>query len=271
MSYRALLLRYVLGSGAVLCIPAAIVLYMFNSVASDASTLQSARMCETGSRAASSSCLSLFEGQITATTKYYKSPTELTIDLDGSAVHVGYDCWDSIPGACSDITFQPGTQLVMEWWRGQIVMLGPRGSPPEVLTDQNPGYLLHSRATYLAFAIPGISLVLWGLLLLQAPAGVDELMSTALGRSRNPNRQLGRLLIWRVAWGNWGWTVFLAWLPLYAFAFIYIFKTSQYAAAQLVWLSCGAIALAASGIGASLYLTNRIRRAAMLPPGRFQA
>lgn len=265
MSYRALLLRYVLGSGAVLCIPAGVVLFMFGSAASDASALQSARVCETGSRSPASSCLSLFEGQITAIADQYRAPTELTIDLDGSAVRVGYDCWDSIPGACSGITFQPGSHLVTEWWRGQIVMLGRRGSLPAVLTDQNPGYLLHSRAGYLEWAIPGISLVLYGLLVLQAPAGVDELLSPALARSPNPTRQLSRLLIWRVAWGNWSWPGIVAWLFLYTVGFIYIVKTSQYAVAALIWLCCGVIAFGVTGIAASLYLTNRIRRAKLLP------
>ena len=261
MSYRALLLRYVLGSGAVLCIPAGVVLFMFGSAVTDASALQSARVCETGSRSTASSCLSLYEGQITATREHYRALTELTIDLDGSAVHVGYDCWDSIPGACSGITFRPGSHLVTEWWRGQIVMLGPAGSPPAVITDQNPGYLLHSRASYLEFAIPGISLVLYGLLLLQAPAGVDDLMNTAWARSPNPTRQLSRLLVWRVAWANWSWAGIFAWLFLYALGFIYIVETSQYAVAPLIWLCCGVIAFGVSGIAASLYLTYRIRRA----------
>jgi hypothetical protein len=260
VSYRAQLLRYVLGSGAVLCIPAGVVLFMFGRAASDASVLQSARLCETSSRSTASSCLSLYEGQITATTEHYRAPTELTIDLDGSAVHVGYDCRDSIPGACSGITFRPGSHLVTEWWRGQIVMLGLRGSRPAVLTDENPGYLLRSRAGNLEFAIPGISLVLFGLLVLQAPAGVDELMNTALARSSNPTRQLSRLLIWRVAWGNWSWLGIVAWLFLYAVGFIYIVETSQYAVAALIWLCCGVIAFGVSGIAASLYLTNRIRR-----------
>jgi len=260
VSYRALLLRYVLGSGAVLCVPAGVVLFMFGGAASDASALQSARVCETGSRSTASSCLSLYEGQITATREHYRALTELTINLDGSAVRVGYDCWDSIPGACSGISFQPGFHLVTEWWRGQIVMLGLRGSLPAVLTDQNPAYLLHSRAGYLEFAIPGISLVLWGLLILQAPARIDELMNTALARSPNPTRQLSRLRIWRVAWGNSSWAGIAAWLFLYAVGFIYVVKTSQYAGAALIWLCCGVIAFGLSGIAASLYLTNRIRR-----------
>jgi hypothetical protein len=260
VSYRTQLLRYVLGSGAVLCIPAGVVLFMFGSAASDASALQSARVCETGSRSTASSCLSLYEGQITATREHYRALTELTIDLDGSAVHVGYDCWDSIPGACAGITFRPGSHLVTEWWRGQIVMLGLAGSPPAVLTDQNPGYLLHSRAGYLAFAIPGISLVLFGLLVLQAPASVEELMNTALARSPNPTPQLSRVLIWRVAWGNWSWPGIVVWLFLYVVGLIFIVKTSQYADAPLIWLCCGVIAFGVTGIAASLYLTSRIRR-----------
>jgi hypothetical protein len=269
VAYRALLLRYVLGSGAVLCVPAAVVLYLFISAASDAGALQSARACSTGSRAPTSSCLSLFAGRITARTEHYRAPTELTIETDGSTIHVGYDCADSIPGACTDLTFQPGTHAVTEWWRGQIVMLGPPGSMPAVLTDQNPGYLLHSRAGYLAFAIPGISLVLFGLLLWQAPADAGELVTKAIAWSRNPT-PLGRLLIWRVAWGSWIWTGGFVWFLLYVAGLVYIVKSAQYAAAALIWLCCGVLAFAASGIAASIYLTYRIRRAESLPSPGFQ-
>jgi hypothetical protein len=269
VSYRALLLRYVLGSGAVLCLPAAVVLYLFFSAASDAGALQSARACSTGSRATTSYCLSLFAGRITGRTEHYRAPTELTIETDGSTTHVGYDCVDSIPGACTDLTFQPGTHVVTEWWRGRIVMLGPPGSVPAVLTDQNPGYLLHSRAGYLAFGIPGISLVLFGLLLWQAPADAGELVNAAMARSRNSTR-LGRLLVWRAAWGSWSWPGIFAWFLLYVAGIVYMVMSAHYGAAPVIWLSCGVIAFAVSGIAASIYLTYRIRRAESLPSPGFQ-
>jgi hypothetical protein len=254
----------------VLCLPAAVVLYLFISAASDVGALRSALACGTGSRAPTSSCLSLFAGRITARTEHYRAPTELTIETDGSTIHVGYDCLDSIPGACTDLTFQPGTHVLTEWWRGQIVMLGPPGSVPAVLTDQNPGYLLHGRAGYLTFAIPGISFVLFGLLLWQAPADAGRLLNAAMARRSNPT-PLGRLLIWRVAWGNWSWPGGFAWLLLYVAGLVYIVRSAQYRAAALIWLCCGVLAFAVSGIAASLYLTHRIRRAEALPSPGFQA
>jgi hypothetical protein len=148
-------------------------------------------------------------------------------------------------------------------------MLGPPGSVPAVLTDQNPGYLLHSRAGYLTFAIPGISLLLFGLLLWQAPADAGELVNKAMAWSHKPT-PLGRLLIWRVAWGSWSWPGGFVWVLLYVSGLVYMVRSTQYGAAALIWLCCGVLAFAVSGIAASLYLAYRIRRAESLPSPRFQ-
>lgn len=253
-----------LGAGVVLCVPAAVLLFLFTSTAADAGSLRSALRCETDTQAAASSCLSLFTGQIRATTEHYKALTELTIALDGSTVHVGYDCWDSVPGACSEMTFAPGTHVVTEWWKGQVVMLGSPGSQPAVLTDQNPEFVLDNRAAILMFAIPGVALVLWGLLLLQAPATADELGRKVSADWRSP-QPVSRLLVWRVAWGSWSWAVMFAWFMLYLAGLIYVVRTSQYASAALIWSGCGVVAFVGYGVASSIYLTIRIQRHQLVP------
>ena len=254
-----LLLPYLLGAGAVLCIPAAVLLFLFASAAADASALQMARPCATGTEDPGSSCLSRYSGRITSVTEHYRAPTELGIALQGSTVDVGYDCFDSAPTACDGIKFIPGTELVLEFWRGRVVMVGASGAQPAVLTDENPNYELHSRSANLEFAVFGVSLVLIGLLLWQSPATIRVLIATSLAQPAEPRQPISHRLIWRVAWGNWSWPGLFAWALLYVVGVIYLVRTSNYVDGLLVWLLSGLIAFGGAGIGASLYLTRLIR------------
>ena len=204
--------------GAVLCIPGAIVAAIFVSGVAEVNTLEAAPGCVAPTRDPSSTCLSVFRATITAVTPHHKTLDHVTIAIGDSSFDLGYACNESPREACDSFTIQPGTPVVTGWWKGQLVAFGPAEGQPTVVTELNPYDGLRFRAFLLFLVIPGISVVVAGLLVWQAPMYVGDLIKTAIAKWPDPPRPVDRPLIWRVAWGNWTWGAWLGWLAVDFFA-----------------------------------------------------
>lgn len=236
-------------AGAGLCVPAAFLLVIFFTAAFDVQSLQSAPACEVPTQGSGSQCLSALGGVITSATPGGKSLNRVTIDVIGSSVDVGYACFLSQSNACSGIGFKAGSHLVTGWWRGRVVLLGRPESAPSVITDANPSWELRQRATWLAFVVPAVSLVVAALVMWQAPA--------ISGAERR------RWLLWRAAWGSGTWTFFalVTWQVLFVAALVYMFKTSDYMLGAALLAATGIVSFLGSGVVTAMYSEWR-RRAA---------
>jgi hypothetical protein len=105
--------------------------------------------------------------------------------------------------------------LATGWWKGQPALIGPSDATPTIITDQSPPYKLQLFGLALALVIPAASLLLAGVLVLQAPMNVDELIRSTVARSPEPPRMLDRWLTWRVAWAYRIYGAYLAWAFIY--------------------------------------------------------
>lgn len=231
---RAQLAWILLALGAVLCVPGAVVAALFVGTLSDANDLRSASICSTGTFDPASTCLSLFNGTATAWTPHSRSLDRVTIVLPNTTEEVGYSCDFSPARACGGISFKPGAALVTGWWKGQLVSIGPAESRPAVVTDQSPEYQLHLRGILLVLAIPGISLVLAGLLLWQAPSTVDAVVKTVLARYTNPPRRVDLRLLWRVTLAYSTYGGYIVWPFLYIFGSVALLNSGAYRLAPLI-------------------------------------
>jgi hypothetical protein len=200
--------RFLLVFGAVLCIPGAVGVIVFAQGVAVLDTFQAAGPCATPSRDRQATCLSLFDGTVTELSPAGRGGSRVTVAVGDANVTV----------RTSGATFDPGSSVVTEWWKGQLVLLGPPGAPPTTITDQNPLQHLETFGLVLGLVIPGVSLLLAGVLVFQAPMSIDELITTTIARWPDPPRPVDRLVAWRVACGSEAiGLAFLGWVVLYVF------------------------------------------------------
>lgn len=238
--------------GAILCIPGAIAIIVFVRGVAVVDAFQAARPCEVPSRDARADCLSLFSGVITGIASAGRSNEDATIDLEDTTVTVRYS---------GPTTLREGTNVVTEWWRGQLVALGPQGTSSEVVTNQNPEQNLETYAFVLALVIPAVSALGAGLLVLQSPLSADELISSSLARWPDPPRPVARVLAWRVAWGGSGiWIAFFAWLFIYVFiGMLVVLATARPDLAPVILVLTFVVSCGLPGLGTAAFLSELVR------------
>jgi hypothetical protein len=211
---RTAVAKWQLLSGAILCIPGVLALAVFVTTANTAADLQSAPSCASPTRDAGSNCLSTIRGQI----RNVGTHGQLTIAFEDTSVSVSYDCGASPSGACGFGGY-PGAPIETGWWRGKMVLVGaPANGLPAALTDDNPYHQLMYWMFVLFAVIPGVALVLAGVLTAQAPRTLNEFVKDVLARSPDPPREVDQAMTRRVAWGyssNYTWFV---WGACYFFA-----------------------------------------------------
>ena len=249
-----------IGVGALLCIPAALVLTSYAASLADADALEAAPICTTPTQDGGSNCLSEFDGAITAVTPHSKSLDHVTLAVGGTSYDLGYDCAESPAGACAAVSFRPGTPIVAGWWRGQLVLFGAAESRPLVVTELHPFNQLRPKIALLDFVVvPAVSFLLGGLLYRQAPMSVDDLVKYTLAKWPDPPRLVDRRLIWRVALGYWAPYGFLAWFIVDMLAAIPLMGSTQYRLAVPVLVASFVVTLAASAWITGQYLGDVIR------------
>lgn len=226
MSARLLLLI-----GAGLCIPAAIVVIVFTHEVADLDAIQVARPCEVPNRDAQADCLSILTGRITEVTRGSSK------NLPGMTIVFKDNTSASVLFERSPASFQAGQDVATGWWKGRLVLIGPPEGPPTVTTDQHPKYRLGIEGYLLGITvIPAVSFLLAGLLVLQAPMKVEELVGQAIARWPDPPRPVDRVLAWRVALAYLTYGAFIVWIFLYEliglFALSY-FNQESYAPALM--------------------------------------
>jgi hypothetical protein len=201
--------RLLLAIGAALCIPAAIVVIVFTHEVADLDAIQVARPCEVPNRDGQSACVSIFVGRITEVTRgSSKSLPSMTIVFKDTSARVGFER--------SPASFQAGQDVVSGWWKGRLVLLGPPEAPPTITTDQHPKYRLGVEGYLLGITvIPAVSFLLAGLLVLQAPMKVEDLVGEAIAQWPDPPRSVDRVLAWRVALAYLTYGAFIVWIFLY--------------------------------------------------------
>jgi len=202
--------RWLLVIGAVLCIPGAIAVVVFARGASDLAAFDSARPCAAPSRDAGADCLSLLSGKISWLGKEGRTSTVANVDLEDTTITVRY--------YSGPTSLNQGSEVVTEWWRGQVVALGPQGASPSVMTDQSPEQHLVNDMFVLGLVIPAVSLLIAGFMVLQSPMTADELIASSLTKWADPPRSVNRFVAWRVAWGGG-----VVWVPFFIWTFLYIF------------------------------------------------
>lgn len=197
--------------GGVCCIPAAIIVLMFARGMVDLDAFQAAPKCATPTRDSQANCLSVFNGKIKTESSAGRGTRRATVAIADSALQV-----EVLYSNASSLS--PGSDVVTEWWRGQLVLLGPAGAPPTIPTHESPVYHGAIFGFYLALLALAVSLLAAGLLLLQAPMSVDELIKASVAKWPDPPRPVERGVAWRVGLGsNVTMAAFFAWLPLYVF------------------------------------------------------
>jgi hypothetical protein len=257
---RTRLAKALLVAGAILCVPGAIAAAVFVGGVADVTALRAAPICSTPTRDSSSSCLSLFDGTVLERIPgTRKGAPQVRLAVGDSVVTVAYDCSDSPRGACAGVSFAAGSHVVTGWWKGQLVALGLPDSRPSVLTDPNPAWHLLYQTLLLGLAIPGVSLVVAGLLVLQAPTSVGDLIKTALAQQPDPPRRIERWLVWRVAWGYLTWPAYVLWTFLYfGSLFFLLFPASQNGQAATYLISTFAAPFLLLALAAPAYLSNLV-------------
>jgi hypothetical protein len=248
------LVRLLLISGAVLCIPGAAGVIVFAQGSELVTALDAARPCATPSRDANADCLSFLNGRITDVARAGKSNDMATIALEQATVTAVYSTTTSL---------QQGSSVVTEWWRGRLVALGLLGTSPNVITDQNPVWNLETLSIVLALVIPGVWALVAGLLVLQAPMTWDELIKASLARWPDPPRPVERVVAWRTACGGSGiWVALFAWVFLYvSVGIILVSVTNQPRYAPLILVATFVLSFGLTEWFAAGYLSQVVRTA----------
>ena len=249
-----------IGVGALLCIPAALVLTSYAASLADADALEAAPICTTPTQDGGSNCLSEFDGAITAVTPHSKSLDHVTLAVGGGSYDLGYDCAESPAGACAAVSFKPGASITAGWWRGRPVTFGAPESRPSVVTELHPFDQLRAKSGILDFVvIPAASFLLGGLLLRQAPMSVDDLVRSALTEWPEPPRLVDRRLIWRVALGYWAPYGLVAWFMVGVVVAIPLIGFAQYRLAVPSLAATFAVTFAAAAWVSARYLGEVVR------------
>lgn len=249
-----------IGVGALLCIPAALVLTSYLAGLADAEALGTAPICATPTQDGGSNCISEFDGTITAVTPHSKALDHVTLAVGGASYDLGYSCAESPAGACAAISFKPGTPIVAGWWRGQLILFGAAEARPSVVTELHPFDQLRPRSGLLDFVVvPALSFLVGGLLFRQAPMSVDGLVKSALAKWPDPPRLVGRQLIWRVALGYWAPFGFIVWFIVDVFVAIPLVGFGQYRLVLPALAVTFVLTFAASAWITAQYLDDVIR------------
>jgi hypothetical protein len=249
-----------IGVGALLCIPAALVLTSYVASVIDADALDAAPICATPTRDGGANCLSEFAGAITAVTPHSKSLDHVTLVVGGASYDLGYDCAESPAGACAAVSFKPGAAITAGWWRGQLVAFGAAESRPSVVTELHPFDQLRAKSGLLGFVVvPAVSFLAGGLLLRQAPMSVDDLVRSALTEWPEPPRPVDRRLIWRVALGYWAPYGLFAWFFVGVIVTIPLLGFAQYRLALPSLALTFAVTFAAAAWVSARYLGEIVR------------
>src|SRR5690348_3286866 len=249
-----------IGVGALLCIPAALLLTSYVATVTDADALDAAPICTTPTQDGGSNCLSEFDGAITAVTPHSKSLDHVTLAVGGASYDLGYDCAESAAGACAAVSFRPGAAITAGWWRGQLVAFGAAESRPSVVTELHPFDQLRAKSGLLGFVVvPAVSFLAGGLLLRQAPMSVDDLVRSALSEWPEPPRPVDRRLIWRVALGYWAPYGLFAWFVVGVIVTIPVVGFAQYRLALPSLALTFAVTFAAAAWISARYLGEIVR------------
>ena len=251
----------IIGAGALLSIPAGLVIVSYLAGVGDANALEAASICAAPTQDGTSDCLSEFAGSITAVTPHSKTLDHVTLAVGGASYDLGYDCAESPARACDAVSFKPGTPVVVGWWRGQLVAFGAAETRPTIVTELHPFDNLRPKTVLLDFVVvPAVSLLLGGLLLLLAPSTVDDLVSGALARWPDPPRLVDRRQIWRVALAYWAPYGYMAWFVLDLLTtLVVVVGFTQYRLALLIQLATFIVSFGAAAIVAAGYLTRVVR------------
>lgn len=241
-------LVFAFGCGIVGCLTGGFVLYLFTSALIDANALQSAPICSAPTRAATSRCLGILHGQITFEGLAGKNNERVTIALEDTNVDARYQCDESPPGACSSLTLRAGIPVATGWWKGQMVAFGPPGSRPSIVTESNPVDLADHVSFFLVLVILGVSGVVAGLLVVQAPSSLDDLVRSVTASQPKPPRNVDLRLLWRVAIGYSAWGGYAAWAGLFIVTYAVAGRTNPGVAAILL------VATAIISIGPAMLL-----------------
>lgn len=200
--------------GGLLLLPAAIGAGIFAATWADADSLAAAPVCAHPDTS-SSACLSLFSGTIVRRNPgNAKSPGTYTIAAAGTNTDVFPSCFLS-HGACNTLTFETGTAVTTGWWKGGLVMLGPPGERPRILTDASPDSHLGIEAYLLGLIILPVSAFAAGILRRRRTATINELFHSALERTSDPPRPVDRGFVQRVAWTNYTFVLPASWALVY--------------------------------------------------------
>lgn len=207
--------------GVASCIPAAFAVITFANATAELDAFQAAPRCATPTQDSHANCLSLFNGKITLESSAGRGTRRATVAIADSALEVDV----RYP---SQSSLQQGSDVVTEWWRGQLVLLGPAGASPTIRTQENPADHLQSGGFFLVVVALAVSFLLAGALMLQAPMSVDGLIKASVANWPDPPRPLPRALVWRVGLGS-GVTMvaFVAWLPLFVFPEVILALNNQ--------------------------------------------
>jgi hypothetical protein len=244
--------RLLLASGAALCIPAAIAVVVFVQGLAVLDAFDAARPCATPSRAAEADCLSLINGRLTDLVSAGRSNRDATVDFGDATVTVRISTPTSL---------RQGSDVVTEWWRGNLILLGPQGTSPTIITDLSPVQHLETYSFVLALMIPAISALTAGLLVLQAPMNADKLINESIARWPDPPRAVDRIVAWRVAWGGPAVGVaFFIWVFLYVFpGMIVILGTEQPRYAPWLLIATLVVSFGLPAVFAATWLSQLIR------------
>jgi hypothetical protein len=222
-----------------LFIPALAGVAIFAGGWADDEALAGAPVCSHPDRN-SSACLSLFPGTIVRRNPgSSKTPASYTIAAAGMETDVVPGCWQS-HGACNGFAFEAGTQLMSGWWKGSLVLLGPPGRRPGILTDDSPLGRLGLEAFLLALVILPISMLVAA-----------------------PPRPVDHGLVQRVAWGEYVFPLPVAWALVYLIPAVgFGFGLIDPRWAPLLLVASGAIAAALVAWVTDIYFSDLIRTGA---------
>lgn len=250
---RERLLRLLMGSGAACCIPAVVVIVLFARGIADDDAFEAAPPCAIPSQGGQADCVSILSGTITSMVRGgSKFLPSMTVAVGNTTATFGYQR--------SRFSFDVGGGVATGWWRGQPALIGPSDASPTIITDQSPPYRLQLFGLALGLVIPAVSLLLAGVLVLQAPMNVDELILSTVARSPEHPRPLDRLVTWRVAWAYRTYAAYFAW------AFIYLvplqlvqLSIAQPRLAPVFLIGTLVITFGLTATMAALYLASLIR------------
>jgi hypothetical protein len=196
-------------AGGACCIAAAFFVIDFASAVADLDAFEAAHRCATPTQDAGANCVSFFNGTITAESSASRFTDVATVAIADSPVEVevrynAQQLWQ-------------GSSVITEWWKGRLVLIGPAGPPPSITTQDSPQDHVQVFGYGLAVPALALSLLMAGLLIVQAPMSDDALIKASIAKWPDPPRPVDSAVAWRVGLGsNVMMIAFFVWVPLFA-------------------------------------------------------